>query len=430
MTGSMVESFRGDGKYHMFQPFIQALVVAAAFYFLIPVLGAFQVRRSWRAFRALMAKSARAPSLDYRRIREGLDVAGGRSTGGGNVLGSFRLFGSIEAMEGRDRLWIRGLRISGGPVSVSIDMNSASLYSLPGDGGEFELQREIKGIEPAGYDETAESPERLAWKRLPALPEKTKVFVFGKVFLENGKAEFRGNRRDPAIVLIYEGREDSLLLRAVRQGRQANEYWNKLTPLSFLTGAMLMVLILLAAARGFSLPLVRLITSMTAFAPLTVFLPPGIFFFFLYRETWKRARSLRASRDMIRLPCDAFADGATETILPDGETYLRAWMPPGGRVEASLPEGMPVRGLEGWRPRDGEVPGYTCFGTPDPVNPERLKKPKDPLADYAAIPGVPESFSRRCSSRAHLYTLTAGLSLGAAVIINCLLLFFVLRRLM
>lgn len=426
----MVESFRGDGKYRMFQPFIQALVVAAAFYFLVPVLGAFQVRRSWRAFRALMATSARSPSLDYRKIREGLDLAGGRSTGSGNVLGSFRLFGSIEAMEGRDRLWIRGLRVSGSPVSVSIDMGGASLFSLPGDGGEFEQRRETAGIEPAGYDESAESPERLAWKSLPALPEKTKVFVFGKVYLERGKAEFRGSRRDPVIVLIYEGREDSLLPRAVRQGRQANEYWNKLTPLSFLAGAMLMVLILLAAARGFSLPLVRLLTSMTAFAPLTVFLPPGLFFFFLYRETWKRARSLRASRDMTRLPCEAFPEGSVETTLPDGERYRRAWVPADARGKAALPEGMPVRGVEGWGPRDGEIPGYTCFGTPDSEKPEGLKKPKDPLADYAAIPGVPESFSRRCSSRAHLYTLAAGLSLGAAALMNLLLLFFVLRRLL
>ena len=91
---------------------------------------------------------------------------------------------------------------------------------------------------------------------------------------------------------------------------------------------------------------------------------------------------------------------------------------------------MPVRGLENWKPRDGEIPGYTCFGTPDPENPGAQKKPKDPLADYVAIPGVPESFAKRCSSRAHLYTLAAGVSLGAATLMNCLLLFFVLRRLM
>jgi hypothetical protein len=414
----------------MFQPFIQALVVASIFYFLLPVLGAFQVRRSWRNFRRLMTQSARSPFLNYGLIREGLNLSGGKNTGSGKVLGSYRLFGSIEAMEGKDRLWIRSLKLCGSPVSVSIDMRSALLYSLPGDGEEFELRRNFQKIESSDYDETAESPERLMWRSLPSLPEKTKVYVFGKVYLGMGKAEFRGNRKDPAIVLIYEGREDSLLSRCVRQGRQANEYWNRLTPLSFLTGAMGMVLILLALARAFALPLVRLLASLTAFLPLMIFLPPGLFFFFLYRAMWKRARSLRASRDMTRLPCEAFAPGQKETILPDGEKYLRVWVPADKPGKVALPGDLPSRGLEEWRARDGRIPGFTCFGAPDPERPGRLVKPKDPLADFTAIPGIPEAFSKRCSSRAHRYTLAAGLSLGLAALTNYLLLFFVLRRLL
>lgn len=413
----------------MFQPFLSALAVAAVFYLILPVLGAFRVRRSWRYFRGLMADSARVPFLDYGRIREGLSRAGGRDTGSGEALGSHRLFGTIEAMEGRDRLWVRGTRACGSPASASIDMGSALLYSLPGDGGEFEEQRAGKGVEPCDYDENGDSPERLSWKSLPALPEGTKVFVFGKVYLEKGKAEFRGSRKAPAIVLIYEGREDTLLLRATRQGRQANEYWNKLTPLSFLTGTMGMVAILLSVARGFSLPLVMLLASLTACLPLSVFLPPGLFLFFLYREMWKRARSLRASRDMIKLPCAAFPPGSRRTVLPDGEDYVRLWVPAARPGKPELPGDMPLRGVEEWRPRSAPIPGYTCFGTPDPGNPARLARPRDCLADFAAIPGDPEALSRRCSALAHRYTLAAGLSLLAAAALNSVILFVFLRRL-
>ncbi len=410
----------------MFLPFYQALVMAAIFYILIPVLGAFYVRRSWRRFRALMSGSARFPFLEYGQVHGDMLCASGASTASPDYLGRFRFFGLVEAMEGSHRLWLRGSKDFSGasPVSLPIDMSKVLLYALPGDGESFEEKREREGIEDSDYGEFEDSPERLSWKSLPALSERTKVFVFGSVYRHSGGSEFRGSSRDPVLVLIYEGREDSLLLRATRQGRQANEYWNKLTPLSFLAGMLGMMAILLPMTRGFFLPLVTTLTSITAFLPLCVFLPPGVFFFFLYRSMWKRARSLRAIRDMVRLPCLAFSPGIQAVILPGGENYLRIWRPG--------PQGMgalPLRGvIPGLRIKD-EGMGFSCFGVEDPARPGELRRPCDPFADYAAIPGVPEEYSKRCSRLAHRYTLAAGIALFVSAALNASLLFIALRRL-
>jgi hypothetical protein len=403
----------------MFLPFYQALAVAAVFYILIPLFGGFSVRRSWRRFRGLLIESARHPLLEYGRVH-GVDGSDEEA------LGDFRLFGSVEAMEGADRLWVRGAKLAaiGSPASLSIDMRNVLLYSLPGDGEAFVRERDDGGNESCDYVETEDIPERLSWKSLPALSERTKVFVFGRVYRRGGKNEFRGSRRDPVMILIYEGEEDSLLQRAIRQGRQANEYWNRVTPLSFLAGVMLMSAILLGLTARYNLPFVVIMASVIAFIPVSIFLPPGVFFFFLYRSMWKRARSYRARRDMVRLPSYAIPDGTAQIRLPNGEAYARRWVPRQG-----FEGGMPLRGE---KERDGSersVSGYTCFGAPEQGNPGRLARPRDPFADYAAIPGVPEEVSASCTKKAHRYTLAAGCFLALAATVNGLILFFVLARL-
>jgi hypothetical protein len=399
----------------MFRPLFAALAAAALFYLVLPIAGAFFVRSSWRRFRSSILDAARLPALGYAAL-----VSAEEGT-------RFRFSGGVEAMEGRDRIWVR----SEDPgLSVAVDMSHARLFSVPAEKEDPDAAGTGKDseYETSGYDESSETPELLSWRSLPALAEGSSVFIRGILKREGGKAFLGGAPKDPAVVVLYGCPERELLSRCVRQGRQANEYWNRLTPISFALGIACMIGVLLSFARGVFVEDIFLMSAIIALSPLGALLPPGIALYFLYRSAWKRARSLRATRDSVTIPCAAFAHGAADSTLPGGEAYARRFY---DRLDPLLSPGGPkVRGMDELLGLQAAARGFTCFGRPGSSPGEPLSRPEDPMAEFIAIPGVPEELARRCSNLARVYTLLSGLALLGAVFVNAIIAFIVFKALL
>ncbi len=376
----------------MFDSFFVILAVAVLFYGLLPVVAALSLRFSWRRFRLRIESLARAPILGYAAVA-GLPAAG---SGGRR----HRLYGRLEAIEGSDRLWLRGAG-----VTALVDLSASPLYILSAD-----------EATPPWSPESAGSVERMDWKSVHFLSEGTKLFVGGAVRAERGLPVFTEAPGEPLVAILYDGPESELVLRLVAGGRRRNEYWNAFTPAALAMGVGLSSVLLFLSSRAGVLPSVRALSFLVAAAPLLPLLPPGFFLFFAYRRLWRRALSLRMRRDLLRLPLSRFPDAAAaEVPLPNGGLYRRRRLPPGEAPPpgfASLPPGP------GAAP--GAESGWTLF---EPTEGE------DPAAERVATPGDPEELARRCSSRAWVGIVGAALALALALALNYSLAFVAWRLL-
>ena len=371
-----------------------AVLVASVFYGLIPGLGAFWVRAKWRLFRAHMLEASTLPFLDYSDLEKDKE---GRT---------FRLFGNLQAIQDQSRIWVRS-----GSFSVAADLGNVPVYILPSG-----MQNEVF---------SDEQPQSVPWVQISSLPAGVQMFLAGTLAIEDGQAVFRSQANNPLLAVIYDGSQESLLDRAIWCGRQKNEYWNQFTLISLITGS---VALLFMAYLLFGNPQLRLagLASLTlCCAPLSVLFPPGAVFLLLYRSYWKKARILRAERDLHRLPLRYFKNGDTErAFLPDGEDYgmirgeeqqIRSAV---GDVDMRLvPLSIPPSG------EDAFLFGALSDGEP------RIVKPRDPMAGLALVRGDPEENALRCSQRARFYTLLSGIFFGLDIVPNLVLVFAVLRML-
>ena len=78
-------------------------LVAALFFVVIPGVGATTVRRAWRQFRASIESASLLPTL-----RLGADAQETAASG------SYRFFGSLEAIQGDDLMWLTDGRLTVG----------------------------------------------------------------------------------------------------------------------------------------------------------------------------------------------------------------------------------------------------------------------------------------------------------------------------
>lgn len=255
-------------------------IFASVFYLLIPGLGAFHIRASWRRFRALLLKSTSYPPLSYTAVRQ---LSGGQAASGS----SFHFYGSLQAMQGDSEIWL-----TNGSVTVRVDLEKVFVYMLPS----------ISMPEENSEDQyPTDTPRRMRWEQISSLPEHTRIFISGRLFLSGGHFVFRDSDDQPLLAVIYEGEDRDLLVRATWSGRQKNEYWNAYTPGSISLGSF--------ALFGYSYILFRnahflfpaVLSVILAILPISVFFPPGVIFYYLYRRFWKHGRVLRARRDLIRL---------------------------------------------------------------------------------------------------------------------------------
>ncbi len=247
------------------------LALALLFYAALPLFGAFQVRRRWRRLRQRVTSAAASEDLTFSLLQTP-----------GRHRGPYRLLGSLEAIEGRDTLWI-----GGESVSVPVYLRGIEVYFVEDN------DDSVDSFAPK------EPPRRVPWNALGVLPEGTHFFIWG--WLGEGTAidRFEAAPDRPLLVMAYSGDSRTVLERVIRDGRQPIEHWNPWTPVSLVVG---FGTLLLAGYWQLHLPGLRETAQFglaLALLPSTFFLPPGIVMFYLFAKFWATSRAYRAQRDLV-----------------------------------------------------------------------------------------------------------------------------------
>ena len=283
---------------------ILILATTLFFYLLIPGIGAFIVRRRWAEFRRKLAAAAAAPVIDFHKSR---------LVGESEYLGIFKFFGTLEAIQDKYEIWLRSSNFT-----VTVDMKSVKIYLIPA----FSSLEDKDDIYEKNMEIIIdEMPQALSWETFHSLSQQTDIMVCGPLFMEKGKVVFRNTESDSITFLIYDGKQESLLKRSIWAGRHRNEFWNIFTPVSLVAGSFSLFII---AYYLFSFPQFTIISRFAlslSLIPVMPLFPPGVVLFFTYRYFWKKARFLRAERDIVKLPFHYFSD----TNLFDDNFCLDVW---------------------------------------------------------------------------------------------------------
>jgi len=345
--------------------------------------------------------------------------------GGNGYIGTFRFFGFLEAIR-EDTIWLRNQRLT-----INAHMSSGTVYLLPSQEAAEREGRVENNVETL----PEENPKQLAWNSIFSLPQGTSVYITGALFAGSGEIYFENTRDAPLVVVIYDGETETILRRSIWSGRHKNEYWNQFTLPSLVVGFFSLLAYAYILYRN---PMMRqqVIVAVTACVlPIAVFLPPGIFGFFIYKSFWKRARILRAERDLLLLPMMHFqhwdpAEHCEISMLHSGEVYglqRRHWAEE-KEVLAAMPE-VKVRSSASVsvHRRDSDGEAY-LFGVPLILEEGHVfLQPLDPMAECVFIPGNPEELSLRCARQARRFEYFALASFVVGLCANVLLIYGLLH---
>jgi len=393
--------------------------LAFLFYLVIPGFGAFWVRAQWRRFRKQMQDSSFYPLTEYPSEENPISNSAEDDSEG--CLGTFRFFGTIEAIQDTDAIWVRN-----GDTMYSVDMRNGTVYFLPSFSGMKE-----EGIVEYNKDMLSEEePLKVSWKRIYSLSEGTKIFICGKLYRESGNLVFRNIPDKKLMLVIYDGDSSSLLRRAVWGGRQRNEYWNPFTPISLALGFFSLLSYAYTLIRIPEMYNIGLLSLVGSLIPLVPLFPPGVLIFFLYRNLWKKARRLRAERDILELPLRYFEKNVqknTAVTLPNGEEYMIGRLL-GENCFNNFDPDIKVRSSSLVNLTEKKPTDYFAFGAVDRKNGLiTLVRPQDPMAEYVLIPGDPAHLSKKCAESARFYEWISAGSFAAGFLINLFVVLFLIQ---
>jgi hypothetical protein len=396
--------------------FIILLFIAFIFYGLIPGIGAFFIRGHWLRFRRQCTHSSFLPLADISLLR---------SPAADGQLGHCRFFGSLESIQGSDRLWITDRNFTVGADVAGISFFLLRSYPVGEQGTK-------------GHDEETppdEEPDYLPWKKIYSLPSGIQIFLSGPVVAEAGRLVFREREKDPLLVIIFDGARETLLKRCIWSARQKNEYYNPFTTVSLILGSLVLLLVAFLtatnpsiAARGEFLPLSLFSLTLSTF-PVIYLFPPGVLLYFLYRFFWKRSRLLRSERDLLLLPLRYFPPETdlsceyTVTTVGSGEKYIGfQWKPGEKHPLFSLNSEMKIRGNSLLRKADEENVNY-IFGVEKDGG---VQASSDPMVEFLCVPGNPRTMAEECGRKSRELGLVAAVCIFSGILINFGLLFFLL----
>jgi hypothetical protein len=250
---------------------VLTLLAALVFYAVVPLAGAWRLRRRWVRFRLAATEASRAPEVSFPHLQAEA------------TSGPLRLTGTLEAFEGTDGLWI-----GNGQVSASVSLRGCPVYFLDEQSASPGF-----GIEP---------PRKAEAASLGALPEGTQFLVAGDLVKDgHGQVHFASVPGRPLLVLAFEGDPASVLTRAVYSGRPVVDLWNSWTPLSLGVGILLLLALAYVQLQTPGDRVSGLSALALALLPATFFLPPGILFFYGFTQIWAKGRESRAWADLTRL---------------------------------------------------------------------------------------------------------------------------------
>jgi hypothetical protein len=368
-------------------PFIIiSLLLAGIFFAFIPGAGAFKVLANWRRFRKNMIKAAFYPLLDYVDFnirKEGT---------------FFKFFGTLEAIGKKDLIWLKN-----GRLAVAVNLKKESVYILPSL-------------------PTDEEAQCIPWERISSLVTGTQILVAGTLYMTESGGVFSSSPEQPLLIVIYDGDKKTLMKRAIRGGRQRNEYWNPFTLISLITGAFALLFFAYVLFGNPRLYFPALLALTLSFVPIAGLLPPGVFFFFVYQYFWKRARFLRADRDLFIYPLYPFLGEKVYHTNPEALEGLVLPLPEGTaygvsrytreEIRTFIRQGFPldIRQLHDNLRTDHTDEPYYLFGAFEQAEGKKIVTPRDPLLETVLIPGNPQKLAAHCNSRAMFFTILAGLA--------------------
>jgi hypothetical protein len=334
--------------------------LAVLFYGFAPIIGAVINRYSWRFFRRRFNDLRLAPLLDYSAYQH--CAHGGR----------FRFIGNFESMGDEYTLWLRSQSIS---IPVNLGGRHTYLYSIIEENGK-------------------EIGERILWERMSVISERAKVFVGGNLAYRDNRLVFVPSKKEPLLIIFYNGTDRSLPMRAIRAGRNKNGYWNQLTPYAFILGAFAQLLIAVSFLSRPTFVITSAAAFIALFTPLISILPPGLLCTILYNALWRKARQFREYRDVARLPLKYLGSGVWRTLLPNGERYGM------NRVDAAPPKHIPI--LMATERKEDQ---WYVFGHIDEA--PFPHEPDDMFATFGAIQGNPEELARQYARKAYILETAA-----------------------
>ena len=375
------------------------ILLALLFYILIPGIGAFYIRSSWRKFRRLLTESAAYCPLGYRELRE---VS--RSSAPESRL--YRFFGQLQAMQGDNTIWI-----SDGKVSISASLAHVPVYILSSQSSWFESGFREYPVQP---------PRKVVWEKISSLPEYTNIFLSGSLEWEQNRGVFKNTVEHPLLVIIYEGEAHDMLIRAAWSGRQKNEYWNPFTPGALALGSFSLFIYFYILLRFPQQLLPAIVAISLSVVPLVPFLPPAVLFYYYYRGFWKRGRVLRAQRDLIRMPLIHFDENRStlrqSVRLKSGEKYIMRRFQSLEKLHEVVDTAL-THFIQPALPAHLINTEYYIFSN------EELRRPRDPMAEFITVPGSPFQLVAECERRAMQYELFGLFILAAGIALTELLVF-------
>lgn len=251
------------------------LLPAVIFFIVVPLGGAFAVRHRWRTFRRKVGAAQSFTILDYQSAHHIEDE--------GNGATPAVFFGRLEGIQGQSGIWL-----GSHGVSVMLNLEEIPIFLLP----------QSPAMDTSPPDAT---PRIVMWKEMTALVEGSRFFVAGIPRRIGGTLTFSSwaGDKEPPLVIMYDCPDNIVLHRAMWTGRQRNEYWNHITPVSLIVGflgELLWVMQVFGENR-----LYALLGVLAAIIPILPLIPPGVLGYYGYRRLWRKGRRIRAGRDMLLL---------------------------------------------------------------------------------------------------------------------------------
>jgi len=328
-----------------------------------------------------------------------------------NEGGVFRFTGEIDSITDGHTLWVRGEGLT-----IAVSLKKTKCWLLPVHDGE--------GI--------PEPPEQVRWNNVSTLSEGIKVFIGGQIKMRDNRMSFVSTKEMPLTVIFYNCPNSALTDEIIRCARTQNEYWNNITPVSIVIGALSLVYI---AAFFLNRPAYRLtiITALVAvFLPILPMFPPGLLLTLLYRRITWHARKFRAYWDLARLPMRYLQDGEESAVLCTGEKYGFVKINSPSDAAENTPFLIPEYDKE-------ENPEWHFFGVLTPESSgndnaaQKCSLPKnssiDPFVSYGLLHGSPKRLASYYAIRAYTMELAAWLLLFLGISINVVFIFVILSLL-
>jgi len=343
------------------------------------------------------------------------------------VLGEhYRFFGSLEAIEEDEIVWLFG-----DGLRIPVFLDKVEVFFLSSE----------------------TTPRQVEWNHIGNLAEGTQFFVFGTMILHSGRMVLGSGTSDELLAVMYEGHPSRFVSWAIQSGRQQNEFWNFLTPVSLMVGSLSYLILTLGLGEY---PIQRFwlaVSLLGALLPVLPLFPPGIGFYALYRRFWKKGRTFRVDRDVLSLPLLYFLPpdiNSTEggyrivkhlqtgdksfperVLLPDGQPYGRI------AVTQEVFEGLGaqlrtsrVNESLGPHRKPNDLP-VTVFGSPsNGLFEGYLIPPQDPMAEFLGIPGEVGEKIVDCQKKAMKYEFYSVAFFGASYGVNSVLIGWIIWQIL